>query len=84
MQSILQQAAAKRALIRRWATTAIPLSEAEARGLVRYSGRVLWRNWTTREMLYDFAEQSAQARPVLVRLDERRMALYTEKRGGEP
>lgn len=80
MPAILHSAAEKRALLRRWETTAISLQEAQARDLVRYSRRVIWRNWTTREELYEFAQESAQAHPVLVRVDEKRMALYTPRR----
>jgi hypothetical protein len=80
MPAILHSAAEKRALLRRWATTAISLKEAHERDLVRYSRRVIWRNWTTREELYEFALESAQASPVLVRVDDKRMALFTPRR----
>ena len=79
MPAILRSAAEKRALIRKWEATAIPLREAHARDLIRYSSRIICRNWTTREALYEFAIDSAQAHPVLVRVDEKRLALFTPR-----
>lgn len=67
----------KRALITRWEATAIGLHEAEQRRLIRISSPTFWRNWACREALYDFAQRSAHAAPVLVRIDTRRVALYT-------
>ncbi|WP_133797270.1 hypothetical protein [Prosthecobacter fusiformis] len=80
MPTILHNAAEKRTLIKQWEATAIGLKDAEERDLVRYSSMTCWRNWTCREALYDFAQQSAQARPILVRVDHKRMALFTPRR----
>lgn len=80
MPAILDPQTEKRTKIRQWEATAIGLQEAEARQLVRYSSITHWRNWTCREALYDFAQQSAQASPTLVRIDEKRLALYTPRR----
>lgn len=80
MPTILDTATEKRNQIKKWEATAIGIRDAEDRGLVRYSSMTCWRNWTCREALYDFAQQSRQASPVLVRIDEKRMALFTPKR----
>ncbi|MES2738376.1 MAG: hypothetical protein V4672_18795 [Verrucomicrobiota bacterium] len=80
MPAILDPQTEKRTKIRQWEATAIGLQEAEARQLIRYSSITHWRNWTCREALYDFAQQSAQATPTLVRIDEKRLALYTSRR----
>lgn len=80
MPTILEEATKKRVLIQHWASNAIPLEEAQKRGLIRYSAMTCWRNWTCREALYDFAQQSRQASPVLVRMDPKRMALFTQHR----
>ncbi len=63
MPAILDPQTEKRTKIRQWEATAIGLQEAEARQLIRYSSITHWRNWTCREALYDFAQQSAHPRP---------------------
>ena len=80
MPTILDQAAEKRRKINQWGATAIGIQDAEERGLVRYSHMSCWRNWACREAIYDFAMQSTQAAPILVRVDEKRVALFTERR----
>lgn len=77
METNIQNNPEKRSLITRWETTAIGLLEAEQRHLIRISSPTFWRNWACREALYDFAQRSAHASPILVRLDTRRVALYT-------
>lgn len=66
----------KRALITGWIATAIGIEDAKKRGLVQISNATSMRNWTSRESLYDFAQQATQSQPVLVRIDDRRAALF--------
>lgn len=75
--------AEKKARITLWLAQAITETAAAARNLVPLIRDTSLRNWEDREALFDFAQRSPEASPVLVKLgrpSSTQYCLYTKRR----
>lgn len=70
----------KRLRVAAWLKRAITIDQAKARKLVPLCNKVFLHQWHERISLFEFAQRSDHARPVLVLLKKGQATLYTERR----